>query len=281
MSRQSLGARLGEVRAAAARALPLTFTVYVVEALLTTAASLPVLRESAQELALSPWDASARALVLDRLWELAAVLRGGALEAAILLGVLGLLGPWLQMSWLSALRAPRDLSRALAEGARRTPRALGVSALVLALCLVLAAPSALLAWLAHRKLEASLSARSHDLALAAALAPAALVALLAPTFHDLARAAALAQRPLRSVRSALRLVLSARVLLPAALAFLLGHAFVLVAQRAAAALSGEVGWALGTAALQSALLARLWLRSLWLAHALACVPAGGAPGAPP
>lgn len=255
----------------ALRALPFTFVIYVLQALLASFVALPSGIELARALRASSWDRVHWARLLDALPELAALTRGGALSALIAAVVLLVLGPWLQMSWLAALDDLCTPLRALARGARVTVRAWLVSLLVLLVLVLGCAPFLLIAYSVHVGLESTTDARFHDLTLALVLAPLLPVVLFAHTLHDLARARALYRGVLDALVRGLRVALSVRLLLRSLGLWLLGTALVLSAQLLASWVDGSFRFLVTVAALQTALLGRLFVRSIWLGDALACV----------
>ncbi len=259
--------------ARARAALPVTFAVYALEAGVAASAALPLFVELADHLVVARWDGSAQAALLDAGPQLATALRGAGLEALLAFGALWLLGPWLHMSWLAALAGLAPW-HALERGRQVALRAVAVSLWVAAIFVLLTLPFGLLAYALHRWLSGPLQAPSHDLALLAALSPLAPIALFTHALHDLARAQALELRARVSVRRALRLVLRPTVQARALGWLVLGHALVLAASATASALPQSVlGLAATTATLQSALLARLVIRSVWLATATALTSA--------
>jgi hypothetical protein len=242
------------------RALPVTFLVFVLEALLSVFASWPSgveLAAALQQLSLDP----------SALRELAILGRSfGRGHALAVLSVL-LLAPWLQMSWLTMLSEPQSPLRALARGARKVPRACLLTlalGLAFALC---AAPFAGLGWAVMGWLGGEPDARRHDLALACALAPLLPLGFYFHVAHDLARAAALEQSSARSLWRGLRIALRPRAWLAALGASLVG----LLLPLAAHASSWQLAALPATMLLQSVLLVRTVVRAAWLGHALALV----------
>lgn len=247
-------------RVLAVRALPITFLVYVVEALLAVFASWPGGVELSAKLHAVSLDPAA-------LRELATVVRGyGRGHGLAVLAVLAL-APWLHMSWLAMLSEPQSPLRALARGARSLPRAWLVSlglGLVFVLC---AAPIVGLAYGVEQTLGQDPDARRHDLALLGALAPLLPLAFFFHVAHDLARAASLELHTWRSIGRGLRLALRPLVLAAASGAALVGVALPLAAHAG----SWQLGSLPATMLLQSVLLLRLVVRASWLGHALALV----------
>jgi hypothetical protein len=255
----------------ALRALPFTFVIYVLQALLASFVALPNGIELSRALRASSWDRVQWARLLDMLPELSALTRGGALAALIAVVVLLVLGPWLQMSWFAALDDLCTPLRALARGARVTVRAWLVSFVVLLVFALGCAPFLLIAYSVHVGLGSTTDARFHDLTLALVLSPLLLVALFAHTLHDLARARALYRGVFDALLRGLRVALSTRLLLRALALWLLGATLVLLAQLLCSWAHGPFRFVVTVAALQSALLGRLFVRSIWLGDALACV----------
>jgi hypothetical protein len=259
-------------RSLALGALPFTFFIYVLEALLATFSALPLGIELSRLLGASSWDATQTALLVSSGPVLWSGLRVTAGSAALSLGLLLLLSPWLQMSWLSALYDPRPTPVVLVRGARLILRACWVSLLVGAFAALASAPFLLAAYYVHRGLMHSTDARFHDLALLGTLAPVLWIALLAQLVIDLARASALRLGGWWSVRAGLRSALRPSIQLRALTLCSLGYGMVLLASfvsSRAAELPGRV--LLTVTALQSALLARAFFRSWWLASALTCM----------
>ncbi|MDB4973404.1 MAG: hypothetical protein JWN48_1745 [Myxococcaceae bacterium] len=250
------------------RALPFTFLLYVFEAALATLFALPLGLEATRKLLGSSWDRTQVALALDGLVDLAPALRVGLGSGLLALSLLGLLSPWLQMSWYAALADSRTPLRALSDGARLLLRAWWVTLFVALAWLLAAAPFLGLAYALHDGLRGATDARFHDLAVLAALAPLLPLLLLALLLHDLARARALRFGALASVLCALRVALRPSVQLRSLGLTLLGYGAVWLAE---ALSSAAFSIALTVMLLQSALLARLFLRSLWLATALTCM----------
>jgi hypothetical protein len=255
----------------ALRALPFTFVVYVLQALLASFVALPGGLELTRQLRASSWDRLQWALLLDRLSEIGAIARSSALSGLIALVVLLVLGPWLHMSWLCALDQLNSPLRALARGARVTARAWLVSLLVLLVLALCCAPCLLIAYWVHSGLASSTDARFHDLCLAAVLSPLLPIALFAHTLHDLARARALYRGALEGLLQGLRAALSPRLLLRSLGLWLLGTLLVLLSHALVSLVGGPFRFVVTVALLQSALLARQFVRSLWLGAALTCM----------
>lgn len=255
----------------ALRALPFTFVIYVIEAVLATFVALPSGLEIAGQLRTSSWDRAQWALLLDRLPALLAAMRMSGFAALVLLGVLLVLSAWLQMSWLASLDELMTPLRALARGARLIVRAWLVSLLVVALLLLLCLPFGLMAYSVHSGLAGSTDARFHDLALASALVPLLPLWLFGHTLHDLARARALYRGALDGVVQGFRHALRPRVLLRSLSLWALGTGLVLLAHALAYLTGGAFRFVITVVLVQSALLARLVVRSVWLARALTCV----------
>ena len=256
--------------ALARRALPMTFVIYGIEALLGLYAVLPGALELAPALALALGDDGlVEALGLETLLDLAGVARV-SLRALGLAGLAVLvLGPWLQMSWLSALAQRGSVQSAFAAGARLTPRAWLVSLWVLLLAALCVAPVLGAAYGVHRWLAAPVAARTHDIVLAGVLALLLPILCIAHVLHDVARARALHLRATRSALGGLRLALRPRMCSRAALAWGFGIGALALATWAGPHLSGSRTASLTTLSLlQSALLARLFARSWWLACAV-------------
>ncbi|MDB4990258.1 MAG: hypothetical protein JWN04_5436 [Myxococcaceae bacterium] len=260
-------------RARAVRALPFSFALYVFEATLAALCALPFSLESLHALGGTSWTASQVALALDSVTTLAPALRVASGSTLLALALLALLSPWLQMSWYAALSDPLNPLRALGQGARLVLRACIVTVWIWLLALLAALPFLILAAFVHSGLAASTDARFHDLALLGTLAPLAPIALLAWVIHDLARARALRFGALHSTLRALRVGLRPALLTRALLLSATGYAVVVLVQWQSAGIpaGSSLRFLLTVSALQCALLARLFLRSLWLASALACM----------
>jgi hypothetical protein len=258
--------------ARALSALPFTFAIYVLEATLATLFALPLGLELLGQLRTTAWDGSQVALLLDSAETLAPALRTGGGSLLLSAGLAFVLGPWLQMSWLSSLANAGGALPALWQGTRRLVRAWWVSLLVLLCAVILCAPFALIGYAVHSGLAASTDARFHDLAVLGALSPLLLVLPFVCLLHDLARASALERTAARAVLRGFRSALGVRVQLRMLGLTTLGYGAVLLAQWLALRLSGvPLSFVLTVGLLQSALLARTFLRSLWLASALTCV----------
>jgi hypothetical protein len=254
--------------AATMRALPVTFVVYVIEACSALLLSMPLGLELLDDGRATLSHALGRAAWLDLLPSLMPALRVHGTSTLLHVGLLLLLAPWLQMAWLSALAQPMGVGRALAEGARLYLRAWLVTLWVVLLASLGSVPFLVAASVIERLLSEG-DARVHDLLLSAACLPLLLVLWWAHVLHDLARARALTHGAWSSVRSSLGPALQPRVQLPG----LLLAGLALATQAAVWALVGRRTldpYLPALALLQLACLLGLFLRSLWLAHALAC-----------
>ncbi len=242
------------------RALPITFAIYALEALLAVFAVWPNGVDLAAKLQTLSFDPAS-------LRELATLARGVARGHALALSALMVLAPWLHMSWLIMLSEPQSPLRALARGVRSLPRAWGVTLLLgftLLLCLI---PVGGACYGVVRTLGDDPDARRTDLTLLAALLPIAPIAFYFHAAHDLARAAALELRAVRSVLRGLR-----RACRPAAFLAALGASLAgLLLPLAAHASSWQLGALPATMLLQSVLLVRLVVRAAWLGRALSLV----------
>jgi len=254
---------------AALRTLPMTFAIYVIEAVLALGCSAPLALELGADTRTSLISASGRAAWLDRALELAPALRVTGRSSVLALLVLLVLSPWLQMAWLHALSRPLGLRRALEQGSHSYLRALSTSLLLGCVTMLLLVPWAGAAWLCHVLVSAPARARVHDLLLCVLLAPCLLVLAYAHVAHDLARARALSSGAFAAVRVGLRSALSGRVwlvglpLFAAALGLRAAQLYTFV-HDAALGVWGNV------ALLQGACMAALFVRSLWLAVCLGC-----------
>ncbi|HEX6245491.1 MAG TPA: hypothetical protein VFZ61_31425, partial [Polyangiales bacterium] len=238
---------------AALRALPLTFFVYVVEAMLALYCALPWSLEVGADARASLSSAIGRAVWLDRVGELLPAVRVAGRSGLLSLGLVLLLSPWLQMAWLSSMQQSVSAAAALEQGVRLYLRAVGVSLLSLLVAALLVVPWAGAAWLAHALLAAPTRARLHDCALVVLLSPCCLALVYAHVMHDLARARALSAGAFAAVAFGLRSALRARVLL-AALALLLASLALRALQLYASQHHAGVGALLNVAVLQGACL---------------------------
>ncbi|MFT3922539.1 MAG: hypothetical protein QM778_08395 [Myxococcales bacterium] len=252
------------------RALPMTFVIYLTEAALALVFGLPAaleLTRSAPQGADSTADA-------ERLEFLLGLGQAGRLVGAtgLFAGIaLWLLAPWLQMAWLSALSRRESVGESLVQGARLYVRAqlLAIPVVIgVALSLV---PFGVAAWGISQLSASQLNDRVHDLGIACALAPGLPVLLAGLAWLDLARARALHEGPWTSAVRSLRAALQPVTILRALFFGLAGWTLFLLAQ--APLLERLGGRPLVVLALQSAVLARLFLRSRWLADALTCAEA--------
>lgn len=262
---------------AALRALPLTFVIYLVEAVLALYCALPLSLELGADARASLTTAIGRAVWLDRALELLPALRLSGRSGLLSLASLVLLSPLLQMAWFSSMQRSFGAMRALEQGLRLYLRAGLVSLLCALVALLLLVPWAGAAWLADALLAAPARARLHDCTLALLLSPSCLVLVYAWLVHDLARARALGAGPFAAVAFGLRAALRARVLL-SALVLLLGGLGLRAVQLYAS--QREAGALLSVGLLQSACFGALFVRSLWLATCLTCTerePGSGDP----
>jgi hypothetical protein len=247
------------------RALPTTFVIYVLQALVALVVGLPASLSLLEE---APTGSSAlsHAQWLERFIAWGAPARLAGVTGLLVVALWLLLSPWLHMAWLSALAQPASLGTSLAHGAQRWWRACLVSVLVAVFVAVAAMPFALVVWLTLWMVDGVSNDRVHDLALMGSVAPALPLALAAHAWHDLARARALHEgafrATLRSARDALRI----RVGLSALIWLALGNVMALGAHGLCASLNRSAAWHVGI--LQAALLGRLIVRSRWLAHTL-------------
>lgn len=254
--------------AAALRALPVTFVVYMLEAGLALLMALPLGLELLDDGRASLSTSVGRAVSLDRAVSLLPALHVQATASLLHLGLLLLLAPWLQMAWLHALARPSSVGRALAQGAHLYLRAWLVTLWVAVLAALASAPFLVAASLVERML-ADGDARLHDALLAGVCLPLVLVLWLAHVLHDLGRARALSHGAWASLRGSLGMAFRLRAQLPALLFAGLGSAahaaaWLLIAR-------GTFGSSIPSVALlQLACLLGLFARSGWLACALAC-----------
>ncbi|HEX5661292.1 MAG TPA: hypothetical protein VFX59_29085 [Polyangiales bacterium] len=242
------------------RALPVTFLIFVIEALFAAFASWPNGVELTAKLSSLSLDPSA-------LRELGAIAKGFARGHGLAVLAMLVLAPWLHMSWLIMLSEPQSPARALARGVGRVPRAWLIALVLLVMFALCGLPFVGLAYGVTRSLSDAPDARRHDLALAGALLPLIPLAFYFHVANDLARAAALEVRTLRSIFRGLRTALRPTAFLAASGAALVGVLLPLAAH----ASSWQLGVLPATMLLQSVLFMRLVVRAAWLGHALALV----------
>jgi len=208
-------------------------------------------------------EAAERTMTSAGLWLFLAL--AGGMAVAVLLG------PLLSVAWTAALHQPRSIGAALRAGLRMYPRSVLLS-LISGLCLAVALPLSLLTLLLHFPLRDLADERIHDAAmLGCLLVPVAVLALWASA-TDLARAGLGAGAP--GLGAALAAALRGlRLRVVGAYA---GLAAVQVGLGVAGAALGGLldGPGLGPAAAvlaagQGAALARTFVRSRWLARAVA------------
>jgi hypothetical protein len=188
-----------------------------------------------------------------------------------------LLGPWLCMAWLAALKRRRPLLQCLRLGLARYLPSLGTSLVTHAVGLAALAATLLLPATCHLLLRGQPDARLHDLVVMAATVPALAVLVTTWTAHDLARGF-LAHAPMHPLEAVRRAVAT---LAPGVIGVHLAHRLlgtVLAAAAAATALwpsSGPV--AVGTVVIigQLTALARTAVRARWLAVAVHATRAAG------
>lgn len=254
---------------AALRASPITFLVYVIEALLALSVSAPLSAELTLDARALGARALSRAAALEHGLTLLPALRVQGRSLALALLMLLALTPLLRMAWLSALATPLGVRRALARGKQLYGRALATS-LALALCTLLAlAPWFLFSYATDAIVDESTHARLHDVLLMGSLFSALPVLFLAHVAHDLAHAFALQHGPLRAVRLGVRAALSPHAFALGMLASVLGLLLGAAPLCLPASMS-RAGDLFTSALLQAGCLAALATRSVWLAHALAC-----------
>jgi hypothetical protein len=257
------------VLVAALRALPVTFALYVVEAVLAITLTVPLGMELSSDARALGTRVLFRAAAIERGLQLLPALRVQGRALALGTVLLLLLTPLLSMTWLSALSGPLGVSRALEQGARLYLRACAVSLAVGLLLALALAPWALFAYSADTWIDLSTHARLHDLLLLGCVGTALPVLWIFHVAHDLARAFALRRGALASVRLGLAAAISLRAPLVALALFALGllvGASPLLLTTAASRL-GEMS---SIALLQGACFGALGVRSLWLAYALTC-----------
>jgi hypothetical protein len=254
---------------AAVRALPITFTLYVIEALIALTLTVPVASELTRDARALGARPIFRAAALERALELLPLLRVQGRTLALSALVLALLAPLLSMAWLSALGARVEVGRAFGTGARLYLRACLCSlsvALLLALALT---PWGLFAYLVDTFIDVGTHARLHDLLLAGCLCTALPVLWLFHVAHDLAYAFALRHGALTAARLGLSLALSLRAELSALAIFVLSLLLGALPLGFGVGVS-SLGELASMAFLQCSAFAGLFLRSVWLAYALTC-----------
>jgi hypothetical protein len=251
----------------ALRAAHVTFAIYALEALLALFVSAPLTSELTRDARALGARPLFRAAALEHGLELLPALRVEARSLTLAALLMLALTPLLRMAWLSALASPLGVRRALGEGARLYLRALSASLLLLACTVLALAPWLLFAYLVDAWLDAR--ARLHDLLLFAAAGSVLPVLFLASVAHDLAHAFALAHGPLRAARLTLRAALSPRAF-PAALLALIAGALVGALPLLLLANASPAGALFAVALTQAGAFCAAGVRSVWLAHALAC-----------
>lgn len=251
----------------ARRALPLTFAIYVLHALVATFVALPTsvaLLDRVRPSSSAPSDV---AVLLESGDSLEPLLHASTLDLVLAALALLLLSPWLHMSWCVALTSSTSTLGALERGASLAGRAWLVSLAVGLIALLAALPFGCGAYVLHLHYEAATEAKVHDLAVAAALIPLLPCAFVASVLHDLARVSALSRGAIASVRRSLRMARPRLLALALALSAL-GWAIVALSHALVAPLgSGPIALVLTVTLLQLALLAKLVVRSAWLACA--------------
>ena len=261
---------------ASVRALPMTFALYVFEAVLAALGVFPLANELARR-APTTNDAIGLAQWLERIPSQGASARVGAVGVALACAALLLVSPCLHMGWLSALSRRESVMDSLHQGVRLWIRACLVSLWIAAALALSAVPFAAAGWGISRVLARQLNDRVHDLVIVSALPLLAAFAFFAHVWHDLARARALHEGAFTSMRRSLRAAVRLSVLLRALLWGGLGGLLVVASQLLA---RDHAGALLLVGPLQLAILTRLLLRSRWLADALACADEGAESRAP-
>ncbi len=260
---------------ASVRALPMTFALYVFEACVAALGAFPLANELTRS-APRTLDPISLAHWLERLPSLGAPARVGAQGAALACAALLLVSPCLHMSWLSAIARREPVMESLHQGVRLWIRACLVSLWILAALALCAVPFAAAGWGIAQVLVHQLNDRVHDLIIVSALPLLAAFAFFAHVWNDLARARALHEGAFMGARRSLRFAVRPSVLLRALLWSGLGGLLVVASQLL---LDDRAPALLLVFGLQLAVLLRLFLRSRWLAEALACadeIPGSGA-----
>lgn len=257
----------------ALRALPMTFFIYVLQAWTAVLIALPAANELVARVPTGQ-PASAHALALERIFQLGSDLRLVALPS-LLAGLTWLLvTPFLHIAWLSALARREAFGASLATGGRLYLRACIVSAWVFLGLLAALTPWAGLSYGVYHYIADLPNDRIRDVTCATLLLPLLPSLFIAHTWHDLARARALEEPALRAAMRSVRSALRPRVLLQSLLYSLVGFALLALGQIIELPFP-DASHELLVAALQTSLLARLFLRSRWLCDALACADAAG------
>jgi len=254
---------------AVARALPLTFVVYVSSMLMGAAQAWPAALEL-NRLDLSPTGPdAARIATYESLIAMLPVWRTQLISLGLACLAYALVSPWLHMAWLSALSEPKGPIVALNAGIRLVPRALVTSLCVALGCALLLAPWLVGAWMLHDWLEPRVNVRVRDLSTVLMLSPCLPALIVGLAWHDLARARCLTaggfSSALRSIPDALHPSVVARYLMW----WGLGVFLFLVAQIAIGSKNAPfVPAFIAIALTQAAALGRSIARSRWLAEAL-------------
>ncbi len=252
----------------AVRALPMTFTIFVLQAWVSSIATLPMIGELVR-VAPNGKTAIALAASLEQALQMAPVLRTSSQTFLLLSLSWIVLSPWLQMAWFSAIAQRESVAASLATGGQLYLRACLVSLWVVLGFVLIAAPIALASYGIFRFMAEHPNDRVRDLLTVGLLLPALPALSIAHFWHDLARARALHEPAFRATARSLRDAVRPQVLVQGLLLTGVGWAVVLASQLAEEHVSTQSNVVL-IALLQSALLTRLVLRSRWLAEALTC-----------
>lgn len=245
-----------------------TFLVYVVLTLLAVVPTLPVVMSlGGIDVPRSPGGGA----LLELLEEGAPALAAGTIAGMALGGVLLVLSPFLQMTWLAGLERPRSVAGALAVGATRYLPAIAVTLWMLLPLAIVAVALVAFPVIAHLALASHPNDQLHDLVVLAAASPGAVLLVVWCAWHDLARAALAsgAHRARTAVRRGWR-TLGARTVAAYVAWALLAAALALLGHSLGLELDGPAWWrgALVLVALQLLALARVLCRGAWLGIAL-------------
>jgi hypothetical protein len=259
------------------RALPVTMLAFLLQLTFAAPLALPTSLELSRVFTGS-WSGPSQAALFDTLTASGPLFRVLGVQSALALAIWMVVSPLLTMAWLSALSAPMGPGRALSQGVRLYLRAVSVTLFILLCALFVLGPWPLLAYGFSHWIDASTDVRAHDVAVLVSLAPLLPLGLAVHSWHDLARARSLELGFLRSVTRSAGDAFSASVLLRA---LLLGLSGTLLVVGAVWCVGGDSDSAFSPifAALlvHGAVLAKYYLRSLWLAHTLVCAERRRAP----
>jgi hypothetical protein len=261
---------------ASLRALPITLLVFALALSMGAPLALPVSLELSRMLS-GPWNWAAQAAFFETLSASRPLITLLIRQLLLLAIAWAIASPVLHMAWLTALSRPTAPGKAVWQGVRLSMRALCVSVFVGLIGLLMASPFALCAWGLGKLFDVETHAPAHDLSILISLAPVLLVLLVIATWHDLARARALEEGFFRSVTRSARHAFRPRVLVRSLVLCGSGSVLVLLAQWWTGTFHehGFFSWLIAGTVLHGSVFAKLFLRSLWLARALACAEPSG------